>query len=71
MGKVLSICNQKGGVGKTTTCINLAACLSVAEKKTLLVDMDPQSNATTGLGIDKNNIEVSIYDVLTNRSFEK
>ena len=70
MGKVLSICNQKGGVGKTTTCINLAACLSVAEKKTLLVDMDPQSNATTGLGIDKNTIEVSIYDVLTNRSFE-
>jgi chromosome partitioning protein len=70
VAKVISICNQKGGVGKTTTCINLAACLSVAEKRTLLVDMDPQSNATTGLGIDKNELDISIYDVLTKRSFE-
>lgn len=70
MGKIISICNQKGGVGKTTTCINLSACLAVAEKKTLVVDMDPQSNATTGLGIDKNELDISIYDVLTKRSFE-
>ncbi len=69
MGKIISVCNQKGGVGKTTTCINLAACLAAAEKKTLLVDMDPQSNATTGLGIDKNTLSLSIYDVITNRSY--
>jgi chromosome partitioning protein len=70
VGKIIAICNQKGGVGKTTTCINLSACLSAAEKKTLIVDMDPQANATTGLGINKNEINISIYDVLTNRIFE-
>jgi chromosome partitioning protein len=68
VGKVLAICNQKGGVGKTTTAINLAACLAAAERKTLIIDMDPQSNTTIGLGIDKNEPEFTIYDVLTHRS---
>ena len=58
--------NQKGGVGKTTTAVNLAACLAVAERRTLLVDMDPQGNATSGLGIDKEGLTASIYDVLVN-----
>lgn len=68
MGKVLAIANQKGGVGKTTTSVNLAASLKVTRKSVLLVDLDPQGNATMGSGVDKASLDESIYEVLMQQS---
>ena len=64
MGRIIAVANQKGGVGKTTTALNLSASIAVAEKKTLLVDIDPQANAGSGLGISTAEEEASIYEVL-------
>ena len=64
MSKTIAIANQKGGVGKSTTAVNLSACLAVAEKRVLVIDFDPQANATSGMGYDKYSIENSVYDVI-------
>ncbi|MCI5851095.1 MAG: ParA family protein [Sutterellaceae bacterium] len=68
MARVFCVANQKGGVGKTTTCINLAAALSLKGKKVLLIDLDPQGNATSGSGIEKKSLEASIYELLLGES---
>ena len=70
MGKAIAIFNQKGGVGKTTTNINLAACLAIKGKKVLVLDIDPQGNTTSGLGISKRGLENTMYEVLITDSYD-
>jgi len=69
LGRVIAVANQKGGVGKTTTNINLSACIAQYGKKVLAVDMDPQGNCTSGLGLDKNSLQCSVYDLLLGQCY--
>ncbi len=64
MGRVICVCNQKGGVGKTTTAVNLASCMALAEKRSLLIDLDPQAKATSGVGVRLSPGDPSIYQLL-------